>query len=73
MRRVLAIAALAASSAAGLAPAAAQDTVYTQIERGRYALITGNCQGCHTAPGEEPFAGGRGLAAELSSPLLPPP
>ncbi|MCR6719475.1 MAG: cytochrome c [Chitinophagaceae bacterium] len=58
---MLAIVVLAVSSAAGLPSATAQDTVYTQIERGRYTLITGNCQGCHTAPGEEPFAGGRGL------------
>lgn len=42
-------------------PAAAQETVYTEVERGRYAMISGNCQGCHTAPGEEPFAGGRAM------------
>lgn len=56
-----AAAALTAALMADPLPARAQETVYSQIERGRYALITGNCQGCHTAPGEEPFAGGRGL------------
>lgn len=72
MRRIFAIAAvLAASSAAGALPAAAQDTVYTQIERGRYALVTGNCQGCHTAPGEEPFAGGRGLETPFGTIYTP--
>jgi len=42
-------------------PAHAQDNSFAQVERGRYAVATGNCQGCHTIPGEEPFAGGRGL------------
>ena len=57
----IAAACLVLSAMAAIQPARAQDTVYTQVERGRYALITGNCQGCHTATGEEPFAGGRGL------------
>lgn len=61
MRTGLAMAAALALGAVQAVPAAAQDTLYTQVERGRYALVTGNCQGCHTAPGEEPFAGGRGL------------
>ena len=42
-------------------PSHAQDNSFAQVERGRYAVATGNCQGCHTIPGEEPFAGGRGL------------
>lgn len=71
MRRMPAIVVLAVSSAAGLPSATAQDTVYTQIERGRYALITGNCQGCHTAPGEEPFAGGRGLETPFGTIYTP--
>lgn len=71
MRRMLAIVVLAVSSAAGLPSATAQDTVYTQIERGRYTLITGNCQGCHTAPGEEPFAGGRGLETPFGTIYTP--
>ena len=71
MRGMLAIVVLAASSATGLPSATAQDTVYTQVERGRYALITGNCQGCHTAPGEEPFAGGRGLETPFGTIYTP--
>ncbi len=68
MRRLLgALAAIAALSA----PAAAQETVFSQVERGRYALITGNCQGCHTAPGEEPFAGGRGLETPFGTIYTP--
>lgn len=29
------------------------------IDQGRYLARAGNCVGCHTAPGGEPFAGGR--------------
>src|SRR5690606_36213313 len=43
------------------APVAAQDNSFGQIERGRYLTAASNCQGCHTAPREEPFAGSRGL------------
>lgn len=71
MRRVLVIAAFGAAVATGPLPATAQETVYTQVERGRYALITGNCQGCHTAPGEEPFAGGRGLETPFGTIYTP--
>lgn len=69
MRAALAIAATGLSLLAS--PAPAQDTVYTQLERGRYALITGNCQGCHSAPGEEPFAGGRGLETPFGTIYTP--
>jgi mono/diheme cytochrome c family protein len=31
------------------------------VERGRYLALAGNCAGCHTAPGGEPFAGGVGI------------
>ena len=70
MRRLAILAASVAAWWTAL-PAAAQDTVYTQVERGRYALITGNCQGCHTAPGEEPFAGGRGLETPFGTIYTP--
>jgi mono/diheme cytochrome c family protein len=39
----------------------AQENSFAQVERGRYAVATGNCQGCHTIPGEAPFSGSRGL------------
>lgn len=70
MRRLAAIAAAFAASWT-MTPAAAQETVYSQVERGRYVLITGNCQGCHTAPGEEPFAGGRGLETPFGTIYTP--
>jgi mono/diheme cytochrome c family protein len=67
----------AALAPAGLAllalgiPAGAQDTVYTQVERGRYALATANCQGCHTVPGEQLFTGGRGLETPFGTIYTP--
>jgi mono/diheme cytochrome c family protein len=32
-----------------------------QVERGEYLVKMGNCGGCHTDTGGEPFAGGRGI------------
>ncbi|HEX3141100.1 MAG TPA: c-type cytochrome, partial [Rhizobacter sp.] len=32
-----------------------------QIARGEYLARAGNCANCHTAPGGEPYAGGRGI------------
>ena len=52
----LALVVMSASSTAH-----AQENSFAQVERGRYAVATGNCQGCHTIPGEAPFSGGRGL------------
>lgn len=51
----------AVATLALVSPVAAQDNSFAQIERGRYLTAASNCQGCHTAPREEPFAGSRGL------------
>lgn len=56
---------------AGPLPARAQDNSFSQVERGRYAVATGNCQGCHTVPGEVPFSGGRGLATPFGTIYTP--
>lgn len=32
------------------------------VERGRYLALAGNCAGCHTTRGGEPYAGGVGMA-----------
>lgn len=37
------------------------------IDRGRYLALLGNCQGCHTARGGEPFAGGRPIATPFGT------
>ena len=34
---------------------------FGQIEQGRYLAIVGDCAACHTAPGGQPFAGGRSI------------
>jgi mono/diheme cytochrome c family protein len=52
-------------------PARAQDNSFAQVERGRYAVATGNCQGCHTVSGEEPFTGGRGLETPFGTIYTP--
>lgn len=38
-----------------------------QVERGEYLARIGNCAGCHTAPGGEPYAGGRPLASPFGT------
>ncbi len=43
-----------APSAAEAPPAATQ----SNLERGEWLAIAGNCETCHTAPGGKPFAGG---------------
>ena len=48
-----------------------------QISRGAYLARIGNCHGCHTAPGGEPYAGGLALptpfGAVMASNLTPDP
>src|SRR5256885_13777743 len=45
---------------AGIAWAANDSQDFSQIERGRYLTIVGDCAGCHTdTNGGQPFAGGR--------------
>ena len=40
---------------------AGEDSATLQIEKGRYLALAGNCAGCHTLPGSEPYAGGYGV------------
>ena len=49
------------------APAAAQGTTYTAIERGRYLVSAGDCASCHTAAGGKPFAGGLAIATPFGT------
>lgn len=48
-------------SACGEAPMPAKPAVdaQTQVERGAYLALLGNCAGCHTTPGGAAYAGGR--------------
>ena len=52
---------LVAGSALLGAVEAARANDFAAVERGRYLTQAGNCQGCHTPAGEEPFAGSRPL------------
>lgn len=52
----LGLMAAAAFTGAALAGSSGQD--FSQIERGRYLAIAGDCAGCHTKPGGRDFAGG---------------
>ncbi len=37
------------------------------IERGRYLATVGNCQGCHSLPGQPPYAGGTPLTTPFGT------
>lgn len=68
MARLLASAALLCAL-----PAGAQDLSTSQIERGRYIAITGNCVGCHTDVYNDgtPWAGGREMATPFGTLITP--
>jgi mono/diheme cytochrome c family protein len=70
-----AIRALYSSSIAliGLACATAQAAQgsYAQLERGRYLTRVGDCEACHTAPGGQPFAGGRAMQTPFGTIYTP--
>ena len=69
MRRSLAAAVLFVSLTG---TAFAQDTQsFDRIERGRYLAVLGDCAGCHTAPGGEPFAGGVALQTPFGTLVAP--
>jgi mono/diheme cytochrome c family protein len=52
--------------------ASAQDTQsFDRIERGRALALLGDCAGCHTAPGGQPFAGGVALQTPFGTLVAP--
>jgi mono/diheme cytochrome c family protein len=77
MRNHRVIAGIALSAAALLTPAASraagidpQDS--SQVERGRYLAVVGDCAACHTLPGSgHDFAGGRPLETPFGTLLGP--
>lgn len=70
MKRMLSTALVAA--ALGASPAFAQDPQsFSQIERGRYLSILGDCAGCHTAPGGKPMAGGLAIDTPFGKIIAP--
>jgi mono/diheme cytochrome c family protein len=44
---------------------------FDRIERGRYLAVLGDCAGCHTAPGGQPFAGGLALQTPFGKLVAP--
>jgi mono/diheme cytochrome c family protein len=44
---------------------------FDRVERGRYMAILGDCAGCHTRPGGEPFAGGLALETPFGKLVTP--
>jgi len=56
---------LSHSSSAEPTPAPTADAA--TVERGTYLARVGNCAGCHTARGGQPYAGGRGLATPFGT------
>lgn len=48
-------------------PAQSDPDNYSQVERGRYLAIAGDCVACHTAAGGQPYAGGRDLATPFGT------
>ena len=43
------------------------DATSEQIARGAYLAQIGNCSGCHTMPGGEPYAGGKGVSTPFGT------
>src|SRR5437660_1441894 len=53
----------------GVAGNSGQD--FSQIERGRYLTIAGDCAGCHTRPGGPAFAGGLPIETPFGKVVAP--
>jgi mono/diheme cytochrome c family protein len=64
---------LALATSVGLVGAAMSEGTqsFDLIERGRYQAILGDCSGCHTRPGGEPFAGGLTLQTPFGNLVTP--
>src|SRR3954451_6709936 len=69
MRRTLIAAAISIGFIGTLAAESTQS--FERVERGRYLAILGDCTGCHTKPGAEPFAGGLTLPTPFGNLVAP--
>lgn len=60
---------LIGSATLTLGSSKAQELSYSQVERGRYLTVAGDCQACHTDLENDgvPFAGGRGLGTPFGT------
>src|SRR5215469_8534712 len=57
--------------ASGLALAASNPQDFSQVERGRYLAVVGDCAGCHTKPGGQDFAGGLPIPTPFGNVVAP--
>ncbi|MDX2221315.1 MAG: cytochrome c [Rhodospirillaceae bacterium] len=64
--RIRFVAVCAAALMAGMVSARAQDAD-SEVERGRYLAVAGNCTSCHTAPGGAAMAGGVAFVTDFGT------
>lgn len=65
-RRMRALLAALLCLTAGAATAATTSAPQaTEVQRGHYLAVAGDCEACHTAPGGKPFAGGLPVATPI--------
>ena len=71
MLRRAALLALFGTAAFGRVAAASSGQDFSQIERGRYLAVVGDCAACHTKPGGKPFAGGLPIETPFGKVVAP--
>ena len=71
MLRWAALWAIAGLVAIGAADAESSGQDFSQIERGRYLAVAGDCAGCHTKPGGADFAGSLAIETPFGKVVAP--
>lgn len=71
LRRISLALGLAAGAMAAAPASAADDAYFETLQHGLYLTRVGDCEGCHTAPGGQPFAGGRAIVTPFGTLLSP--
>ena len=71
MLRHAALLALFGTAAFARVAAANSGQDFSQIERGRYLAVVGDCAACHTKPGGKPFAGGLPIETPFGKVVAP--
>ncbi len=60
-----------AAAPAATTPGTTDPQAFSQVERGRYLTVLGDCAACHTEPGGAAFAGGRAIETPFGNILAP--
>jgi len=71
MRSRAALLAAIGLAAIGAAKAGSDGQDFSQVERGRYLTVAGDCAGCHTKPGPQDFAGGLPIETPFGKVVAP--